>query len=318
MCHSGVRSFSLNGLKLSRYLPNQSSYFGLSVVAIFLFGVLTGPHPAYGAYKRFTPYTFARPTSSCIISGCREPKPLTFRSKLNTASCVMMRECFFLAWATRLLTLRISGSFKLLVCQSYHRLNRSFSTRRAKFNMSSHMITSIQFVFVPVAVCAYFVYLILQRRQPKAPPQQIGDLFRPEWAKDSNIQNEAAVALSKLVQYDGAGTWPPRSDHVNWPRALVPYRDTYFEMVPLLSSAAASLDDNINNAIREDFRTKMRKLLKQRIDIQEVEDIMFAAELGGPGSLPRSSYNGFYNCIAVCRHMYRYTILAIPMSFGLS
>lgn len=179
--------------------------------------------------------------------------------------------------------------------------------------MSSFIIASIQCVLVPVAVCAYIFYLILQRQQLKAPPQQIGDLFQLVGAKGSRIQNEAAVALSKLVQYDGAGTWPPRADHVNWPPALVPYRETYFEMVPLLSSAAASLDDHINNEIRKDFRAKMRTLLKQRISIKEVEDIMFMAELGGPGSLPRSAYNGFYSCVAVCRHMYRYFICATLM-----
>lgn len=172
--------------------------------------------------------------------------------------------------------------------------------------MSSSVITSIQFVLLLLAVCTYIVYLIPQRPQLRPLTQQIGELFRLRWTKDSKIQNEAAVALSKLIQYDGAGTWPPRADHVNWPPALVPYRDTYFEMVPLLSTAKASLDDHINNIIREDFRAKMRKLLKQRINIQEVEEIMAATELDGPGSLPRSALNGFYNCVAVCRHMYRY------------
>lgn len=175
--------------------------------------------------------------------------------------------------------------------------------------MSSFVLSSIQFVLVPIAVCTYVVYLGLRRHQLKDPAQQVDNQFELGRDKNSEIQNVAAVALTKLVEYDGAGTWPPRTDHVNWPPALIPYRDTYFEMVPFLSSAAASLDDDINNKIRKDFRAQMRKLLKQGINIQEVEDIMFAAELGGPESLPRDAYNAFYNCVAVCRHMYRYSIL---------
>lgn len=180
--------------------------------------------------------------------------------------------------------------------------------------MSPIMINSIQIMLFFLAVCTYIVYLILPRLQKRSSTQQNGDLSRLDWTEYSKIQNEAAVALLKLVQYDGAGTWPPRADHVNWPPALVPYRDTYFEMVSLLSSATASLDDHINNNRREDFRVKMRMLLKQKINTQEVEDIMVAAELGDPESLSRSAHNGFYNCVAVCRHMYRYSNLATLMS----
>jgi hypothetical protein len=175
--------------------------------------------------------------------------------------------------------------------------------------MSLSMHTSVQLVVVMIAICAYIVYLVLQRQHLKAPPQRVDDPFGLRWNKDLELQNEAAVALCKLIQYDGAGKWPPRVDHDNWPPALVPYKEIYLEMIPLLSSPSVSLDDTINNDIRKRFRTRMSNLLQQRINTQEVEDIMFAAELGGPGSLPRSSYNGFWNCVALCRHMYRYAVV---------
>ncbi|KAH6639607.1 hypothetical protein C7974DRAFT_135175 [Boeremia exigua] len=177
--------------------------------------------------------------------------------------------------------------------------------------MSSSIVASLQFVLLFLAVCTYVVYLILQRPQPRSPTQELGARLGRDRSEDPKIQNEASFALSKLVHYDGAGTWPPRTDHINWPPALIPYRNTYFEMVPLLSSAAASLDDDTNIRIRNDFRIKMRTLLKQSINIQEVERIMVAAEMASPQSLSRSAYNGFYNCVAVCRHMYRWATIPV-------
>ena len=118
-------------------------------------------------------------------------------------------------------------------------------------------------------------------------------------------RHETASVLAELVDKDGAGAWPPKVDHDSWPAALRPYRDIYLEMVPLLPAAEPSLDDNVNNERRTKFRSLMRKLLAERINIAQVEDIMAAVEAGYWNVLPRDAYNGLYCCVAVCRHAYR-------------
>lgn len=87
--------------------------------------------------------------------------------------------------------------------------------------------------------------------------------------------------------------------------ALRPYKDIYLELIPLLPTAERSLDDNVNNARRNKYRSLMRKLLTERINIAQVEEIMAAVEAGNWDVLPRDAYNGFYACDAVCRHAYR-------------
>ncbi len=118
-------------------------------------------------------------------------------------------------------------------------------------------------------------------------------------------QHETASILSELVEEDGAGAWPPKANHDSWPMALRPYKDIYLELVPLLPAAEASLDDNVNNERRSNYRSLMRKLLTERVNIPQVELLMAAAEGGNWDIFTRDAYNGFYACVAVCRHAYR-------------
>ncbi len=118
-------------------------------------------------------------------------------------------------------------------------------------------------------------------------------------------RHETASVLSELVDEDGAGAWPPKANHSSWPMALLPYKDIYLELVPLLPAAEPSLDDNVNNERRSNFRSLMRKLLTERVNIPQVELLMLAAQDGKWDIFPRDAYNGFYACVAVCRHAYR-------------
>lgn len=118
-------------------------------------------------------------------------------------------------------------------------------------------------------------------------------------------RHETASILSELVDKDGAGAWPPKANHDSWPMALRPYKDIYLELVPLLPAAEPSLDDNVNNERRSNYRSLMRKLLTERVNIAQVEQLMVAMEAGNLDVLPRDALNGFYACIAVCRHAYR-------------
>lgn len=124
-------------------------------------------------------------------------------------------------------------------------------------------------------------------------------------------RHEVAWHLSELIEKDGAGDWPPKANHDNWPRALRPYKDIYFELVPLLSAAPPSLDDDVNTQRRSNYRSLMRKLLAERINISEVKSILAAVENGEWEVLPRDAYNGFYCCVAVCRHAYRWATIPV-------
>jgi hypothetical protein len=119
--------------------------------------------------------------------------------------------------------------------------------------------------------------------------------------------HETAALLADLIHKDGAGEWPPRSnhDHTTWPAVLRPYREVYEEMVPLLATANVSLDDEVNMARITDFRSRFRTLLQDRIDLDEVEILLKAAEAGQWDVFPRDTFNAFYCYIAWCRHAYR-------------
>jgi hypothetical protein len=123
--------------------------------------------------------------------------------------------------------------------------------------------------------------------------------------RSSRDRHEAASVMSKLVEEDGAGAWPPNANHDSWPAPLRPYQDIYFELIPLLSAAPPSLDDAVNNERRAKYRSLMRKLLSERINIPQVVEILAAVERGNWNAIPRDAYNGVYSCVAVCRHAYR-------------
>jgi hypothetical protein len=119
--------------------------------------------------------------------------------------------------------------------------------------------------------------------------------------------HETAALLSDLIHKDGAGEWPPRSnhDHTTWPAALRPYREIYEEMMPLLATANVSLDDEVNRTRITNFRSRFQALLDERVDLDGVENLLKAAEAGQWDVFPRDTYNAFYCCIAWCRHAYR-------------
>jgi hypothetical protein len=143
------------------------------------------------------------------------------------------------------------------------------------------------------------------RRAGPVEVDETGNISRIQDLRTLKGRHETASILTELFDRDGAGAWPPKANHDSYPMALRPYKDIYLELVPLLSAAEPSLDDNVNNERRNKYRSLMRKLLTERINIAQVEEIMAAVEAGNWDVLPRDAYNGFYACVAVCRHAYR-------------
>ncbi|KAL6158632.1 hypothetical protein ACJQWK_04232 [Exserohilum turcicum] len=121
--------------------------------------------------------------------------------------------------------------------------------------------------------------------------------------------HETGAALSRLVEADGAGSWPPRANHGNWPIELLPYHEIYMDMVPFLSSGSPSLDDNVNIERRDRFRSLMIKKVNERVDMARVHGILTSIEAGDWSGCSREAYNGFYCCIGVLRHAYRWAII---------
>lgn len=133
--------------------------------------------------------------------------------------------------------------------------------------------------------------------------------------KNSAESHETLALLADLIHKDGAGEWPPRSNHAKatWPAALRPYRDIYEEMAPLLPRKTASLDDEVNRTRIANFRFRFQQLLQEKVDLAQVELLLKAAEAGRWDVFPRDTYNGFYSCIAWCRHAYRYSPQPAPL-----
>lgn len=126
-------------------------------------------------------------------------------------------------------------------------------------------------------------------------------------------QHETASVFVELFRKDGAGSWPPRANHLtaHWPVALRPYRDVLQEMGRLLPRSTPSLDDEANLATISAFRARYRDLLSQRIDLDQVEHLLAAADAGRWDVVPRDVYNAFYCCIAASRHAYRWATIPV-------
>ncbi|KAK1918933.1 hypothetical protein P3342_001062 [Pyrenophora teres f. teres] len=125
--------------------------------------------------------------------------------------------------------------------------------------------------------------------------------------------HEVVELLSDLIQKDGAGSWPPNTNHVHatWPSPLRAYKEIYLELAPLLPQAEPSLDDQINIKLISAFRQRFRELLRKRVDLVEVKKLLQAADAGRWVDFPRDVYNAFYCCVASSRHAYRWATIPV-------
>ena len=167
----------------------------------------------------------------------------------------------------------------------------------------SYIVTCL--LYLSGATFILSVLFFCRRRYWQVEVKPSGNILRAKDLKALKGQHESASVLLELFDKDGARAWPPKANHDSWPMALRPYKDIYLELNPLLPAAEPLLDDTVNNERRDRYRSLMRKLLAERINIAQVEEIMVAVEAGNWDVLPRDAYNGLYACIAVCRHAYR-------------
>jgi hypothetical protein len=163
-----------------------------------------------------------------------------------------------------------------------------------------HCVESILLI-----LALFFLWKYSRERAATDKAAKTRDLLKREKLNRKEYRHEIIEVYSDLVDKDGAGFWPPRAKHYSWPKFLGPYHDIYLELAPYLSTDKPSLSDAYNTKRRNDFRSRMQKLLKERIDVTEVQKILTEVEAGNWDLIDRDAYNGFFSCIAICRHAYR-------------
>lgn len=123
--------------------------------------------------------------------------------------------------------------------------------------------------------------------------------------KSLRMRHDVHSAFMTLINDEGAGSWPPRATHDNFPLALSPYGKVYAAIAPFLATSNPSLDDEYNKLRCQEFRSRMQALLTEKVDVEAARRTLEAVESGNWDVFPRDAYNGFYSCIATLRHAYR-------------
>ena len=164
-----------------------------------------------------------------------------------------------------------------------------------------------------LAVLVAAAVLFYTWRQWRRQPTPIEDKLLPETGIESLkglcTSHELRTEFLKLVRDDGAGNWPPRARHHDWPAALSAFSTVYKEVAPHLATAEPSLDDEFNIKRCAEFRARMRASLEQHVDADATARCLEAILRGDYSELSRDSFNGFYSCVACLRHAYRCVIL---------
>ncbi|KAL8770386.1 MAG: hypothetical protein Q9194_005182 [Teloschistes cf. exilis] len=146
---------------------------------------------------------------------------------------------------------------------------------------------------------------------PVEEADETGTMSKLQDLKSIKDQHEGGKVLAELIEKDGAGAWPPKANHTSWPRALQPYKKIYLELNSMLPSANPSLDDGVNEERRNNYRSSMRKLFAERVNISQVESLLTATEAGDWDVPTPDAYNGFYCAVAVCRHAYSWATIPV-------
>ncbi|QSZ32491.1 hypothetical protein DSL72_002069 [Monilinia vaccinii-corymbosi] len=139
---------------------------------------------------------------------------------------------------------------------------------------------------------------------------QFEDIYAFEKAC-TDAPHAAQRSLRDLVEINGAGTWPPTTVYGDaWPKVLQPFHNIYQAMAPALSTAELSGNDVENFQRCLDFRAQMRTLYNDQVSMEEVKALLDAAEHDG-SVLSRAAWNGFFACIAMSRHSFRWGTIPV-------
>ncbi|KAI0857450.1 hypothetical protein F4860DRAFT_489706 [Xylaria cubensis] len=168
---------------------------------------------------------------------------------------------------------------------------------------------AVIFLFSAAALIGLSLWRILKVHRNTIPNPR--KATRMQHLRTIAAQHNVAASLVTMIDRDGAGDWPPRANHESWPAAILPYRSIYVELLPLLYTDTPSLDDDANAKRRERYRVAMGSLLRDRIDLSVVIRILEEVEADNWTAMSRDTLNGFYCCIALSRHAYRWAALPV-------
>ncbi|KAI1745730.1 hypothetical protein F4680DRAFT_443200 [Xylaria scruposa] len=160
----------------------------------------------------------------------------------------------------------------------------------------------ILFAVVVVLAVVALVRYYFQRdsKVHRSPDLELKDLIALD------VRHDVHSAFVRLVNDEGAGSWPPRATHDRFPPALQAYAEIYALMAPSLPTVKPSLDDELNKLRCLQFRSRMQALLSEKIDMKAAREALERVQSGYWDAFPRDTYNGFYSCIACLRHAYRW------------
>ncbi|KAK7031691.1 hypothetical protein R3P38DRAFT_824904 [Favolaschia claudopus] len=128
---------------------------------------------------------------------------------------------------------------------------------------------------------------------------------------EDSLQHPALTCLRNLLLVGGGGTWPPRASYRDtWPESLRAYDSVYRTMEPLFPTQESSTDTTHNRKLIDSFRSRMRVLLDQHVNMADVQTALEHAE-SVPDSCSESAWLGFWLCISFLRHSYRWGVTPI-------
>ncbi|KAI0412803.1 hypothetical protein F5X98DRAFT_391481 [Xylaria grammica] len=141
-------------------------------------------------------------------------------------------------------------------------------------------------------------------------------ILRNKADKIRHLQNlaahdDVAASLVTLINRDGAGDWPPRANYKSWPTALLPYQKILLEVLPSLATPIPSLDAATDARRIGEFRRSMTRLLQENVHLPSVIKVLNEIETEEWEYLSRDVLNGFFSCIALSRHAYRWALMPV-------
>lgn len=123
------------------------------------------------------------------------------------------------------------------------------------------------------------------------------------------MSESSGALLEHLIEFDGAGSWPPVAATSDaWPAALVPY-DLVAREVPermcILCDDELPLDQSGQRKVIDAFRAWLAKCLQESVDLDAVMALL-PSEGGASPSMGQATCNGFFGCLTYLRHAYRW------------
>ncbi|KAF4551402.1 Hypothetical protein D9617_13g099000 [Elsinoe fawcettii] len=137
---------------------------------------------------------------------------------------------------------------------------------------------------------------------------------RPTTANTTKASSKVGAEITRLINEDGAGQWPPAAESDHWPGPLQAYRFIYTSTAPLLATGETGLSEHDVVVRRKEYRAIVSKLLNEQVDVDKIHTSLEIWRQGPLDMHQRKSLNGFFACISMLRHAYRWASIPVTKS----